>query len=579
MSIKMKIFSILSAIALVAGIVVFGVYALSQVSVNVGGSVNFKAENVYARVTGSIANAQSNPSAFDVTYSGNGTIGDDTIWDTLNLLFNDSATPIVITIAVENLSLENGLTLNLTDSLASETYENFGKTIQRDSVDYTSGNEVELAPRNNGTNTTTFKITLSVLNKGIPLSNAKFTYILNLFNAEATPAVEITNVEINDLTPDSTSSFNGEKSLYSKLDLSSITFETGETEIIITERSLHSNYIKNIVSYNALPNNVMVHSTSLYLPQSSSGGGTSTARQLKIYVNNDTGTPTTVPGLAVSFEEKQSLLQNDTINQYYYVEMGTIMGVTQSEYIRWRYFSNGSTPYVYNSSTPPTSSGYFILETDVSSAVGRDGESNMINMVYSNEFQYSQAPYTHRENGWNNIYANDYATSVIRQYINGNTVQQGFISSSYIASPFGRSANMFTDFNIDAENDIIYQDIMARSLQDLYSGAGYSGTMASPSFPDVPFPTFSDTATIVYEKNDVDKFWLLSFEEVYKLIGSGNEDRFWLESEEVIYCWLRSPYEAAYPGAGVLGVRLQGNMGQAVIYNYAWARPAFQFSV
>lgn len=255
------------------------------------------------------------------------------------------------------------------------------------------------------------------------------------------------------------------------------------------------------------------------------------------------------------------------------------MGVTQSEYIRWRYFSNGSTPYVYNSSTPPTSSGYFILETDVSSAVGRDGESNMINMVYSNEFQYSQAPYTHRENGWNNIYANDYATSVIRQYINGNTVQQGFISSSYIASPFGRSANMFTDFNIDAENDIIYQDIMARSLQDLYSGADYSGTMASPSFPDVPFPTFSDTATIVYEKNDVDKFWLLSFEEVYKLIGSKNEDRFWLESEEVIYYLLRSPYEAVYPGAGVLGVRLQGNMGQAVIYSYAWARPAFQFSV
>ena len=273
MSIKMKIFSMLSAIALVAGIVVFGVYALSQVSVNVGGSVNFKAENVYARVTGSIANAQSNPSAFDVTYSGNGTIGDDTIWDTLNLLFNDSATPIVITIAVENLSLENGLTLNLTDSLASATYENFGKTIQRDSVDYTSGNEVELAPRNNGTNTTTFTITLSVINKGIPLSKAKFTYILNLFNAEVTPAVEITNVEINDLTPDSTSSYNGEKSLYSKLDLSSISFETGETEIIITERSLHSNYIKNIVSYNALPNNVMVHSTSLYLPQSSSGGG------------------------------------------------------------------------------------------------------------------------------------------------------------------------------------------------------------------------------------------------------------------------------------------------------------------
>lgn len=134
--------------------------------------------------------------------------------------------------------------------------------------------------------------------------------------------IYVSNVQINDSTPDSTTDYNGVMSVDDSLDLSNITFETGRTEIVLSMTSLNKNYIKNIVSYDTLNNttssDLLVHSTSLYLPQNPSGQLLSgESRDLKIYVNNNTGSPTTIPGLKVAFEEKTSLLQNDTTNQYY----------------------------------------------------------------------------------------------------------------------------------------------------------------------------------------------------------------------------------------------------------------------
>ena len=579
MSLKMKLVSMISAFVLVIGMLLIGVFAVNQAQVDMGGSITFNADDVYARVTGSVTNAQVAPEGLDVTYSAYETEGNPTAWESLDLEFDSQATPIVISITVENLSTERSLTVNLTDALTSSV-PNLGKALQRDNGAYASGTNIPLDPKDNGTSTTTFTITLSVTNKNQSLTNAQFDYDLNLFD-ECVEIVEgdiqITNVQINDTTPDTNTEFNGGKSINDSIDLSNITFETGETEIIISMTSLNENYIKNIVSYDTLDNTtsskLLVHSTSLYLPQNTSGQLTSgESKDLKIYVNNNMDAPTTIPGLKVTFEEKTSLLQNDTANQYYYVEMGTIMGTTQSEYIKWRYISaDGENAYTYNSTTAPSGTGYFILETNVLNAVGLDGTNNMIEMPFNNDYKNS-SPYTHVKNGWDNINANDYATSSVRQYINGNNAYDYYTYENNIYSPSGRYSNMYSDYNIDPENDLVYQNIIGRSLGDLYSNM-----YGSSSGGSVTFPTFNEGATIKYTESDTDKFWLLSYKEALALLGSEDDDRVWPSGSANTY-WLRSPYSSNSNYAYI--VHTSGWLTSVYVkYSSYAARAAFKFSI
>ena len=186
MSLKMKLVSMVSAFVLVIGMLLIGVFAVERVQVDMGGSITFNADDVYAKVTGSVANAQVAPANLDVTYSATGTTGNPTAWESLDLEFDSYATPIVISITVENLSTERSLTVNLTDALASSV-PNLGKSLQRDNGAYKSGTNITLYPKDNGTSTTTFTITLSVTDKNQSLTNAQFDYDLNLYDESAVP--------------------------------------------------------------------------------------------------------------------------------------------------------------------------------------------------------------------------------------------------------------------------------------------------------------------------------------------------------------------------------------------------------
>ena len=186
MSLKMKLVSMISAFVLVIGMLLIGVFAVERVQVDMGGSITFNADDVYARVTGSVANAQVAPEGLDVTYSAYETTGNPTAWESLDLEFDSYATPIVISITVENLSTERSLTVNLTDALTSSV-PNLGKALQRDSGAYTSGTNITLYPKDNGTSTTTFTITLSVSDKNQSLTNAQFDYDLNLYDESVAP--------------------------------------------------------------------------------------------------------------------------------------------------------------------------------------------------------------------------------------------------------------------------------------------------------------------------------------------------------------------------------------------------------
>ncbi len=358
------------------------------------------------------------------------------------------------------------------------------------------------------------------------------------------------------------------------IDISDVTvFSEQAMEIDFDMTSLNANYIKVNLSYQNLPSTVHIASTSLYMPKNPSEKlSTGKQRTFKIYINN-TGTSAlslSDINLQISFEEKTSLLQNDTANQYYYVEMGTIATSTGSEYIKWKYISaDGENAYSYNSSTVPTGTGYFILETNVLNTVGLDGTNNMMEVSFNNDLQSSSRPYTHLTNGWNNISASDYSTSNVRQYINGYNAYDSYTNANGIYSPSGRYSNMYADYNIDPENDIVYQNIIGRSLGDLYSDMN-----GSTSGGEVTFPTFNENATIKYTENDVDKFWLLSYKEAYNLIGSADAVRIW-PSGSANYYWLRSPW-STMPGNGYAVTDNGYIVTPSVFVDTNAARPAFK---
>ena len=54
MTLKMKLISMISAFMLVLGLMLIGIYAVNQISVDFGGNISFTATDVYARVTGEI---------------------------------------------------------------------------------------------------------------------------------------------------------------------------------------------------------------------------------------------------------------------------------------------------------------------------------------------------------------------------------------------------------------------------------------------------------------------------------------------------------------------------------------------
>ena len=183
MSLKMKLTASISAFFLVVGLMLMGIFAVNQATVNMGGSISFTATDVYARVTGKIENAQgeyANKELPTLEFSAENDTPDQSGWSNLNLLFDDDATPIVIKVTVENLSAQNTLRVNLNDTLSS-TVENLEKVVKNDGEDYTNQTDITLQPNGQENDSTTFTITMSVTNKNNSVT-ADFDYELNLFD-------------------------------------------------------------------------------------------------------------------------------------------------------------------------------------------------------------------------------------------------------------------------------------------------------------------------------------------------------------------------------------------------------------
>ena len=220
------------------------------------------------------------------------------------------------------------------------------------------------------------------------------------------------------------------------------------TEIFLQMSSNISNFARMFINYDSTTNSdVKVNASSLYLKSSGI---------YKIYIDNNSSSAVNLNtlGITIQYDEKESILQYDETNKYFYVEMGTLMrdNATQNEYIKWRLIgtqtaeATSSTASQYTifdieSTTAPSAGtvGVFILETNT--LLERDDETGyLLNQVAFNHSYLghgSDTSYYHNGDEWEeyNILANDYATSTVRQYINGNNV----INYSITVTPIERA--------------------------------------------------------------------------------------------------------------------------------------------
>ena len=609
MSLKMKLVSALAMMFLMVGVLIVGVFAAQTQTLTMTGNVQFNIadKSLYVKQVRIKQDNNSEPQIVTDFMPGyiNGefdmNIGDFTGVNSNTLgsfaLYFDIINATDIQWAIKNVTLSEQLQ-------AENVSVSYSGIVETNDIVEKDGDGFKIfdpaAKEKDGTLilTITAPNSSSVNLEGIVVTIDEYVPV-------NTAAAYVNTVTIaNGDSQNTISTYNGEKQPTDVLDLSTIEFATGETTLTISMTTLNTNYyIKNIVSYDSgavsynttgTSGTLFVHSTSLYLPQNTSGELTSgESKNLKIYVNNNTGSPTTISGLQVSFEEKESLLQADTTNNYWYVEMGTVMGQTQSEYIRWKYIasvddSTGSdvaTKYAtFNANTAPTGEGYFYLETNVLSAIGRDGTNNMLEVSFNNDWTRTGLNAGHQtRTEWTSINANDYATSNVRRYINGvdscdsYTKPNGTSSYPYTYEPSGRESNMYTDLNINTANDLVYEKIATRSLGELYSN-----NRSSSSGGEVPYPTALASGDEYYQSSHEDAFWLLSYYEVYQLTGGSSttesdSGRVWPTGSANHY-WLRSPLSSTSNSAYL--VITSGSLFNTYVYNYDFAaRAAFKFLI
>ena len=443
--------------------------------------------------------------------------------------------------------------------------------------------------------------------------------------------IYINSVTLNNLSPEGTSGqttsltlgdytgmYIGEEDTQSTINIGTpLVPETESLEIDIELTSLDTtNYQKVTLEY-TIPSgsDYEVRSTSTILkpnPNKLTNGAMSSI--LKIYVSSESTTSLDISSLNlnIGFEDYgTSLLQHDTTNGYYYVEMGTIPHNTsgasyESEYIRWKLVgtqtsaatSTTATQYTrFDGTTAPASdtTGVFVLETNT--LLERDDETgyslNEVAFNHSYLGHGSESSYYHNGDEWEeyDILANDYATSTVRQYINGNNVYKAATytsgsgnTSSSVPNETSDYSNMYTDFCIDTENDIVYQAIVGRTLSDLYLNNKDDINGGSVTCPD-QLTTLNKEG---YTSSTVDKFWLLSYYEAYSLFltntgtqGPGSSDeRKWPTTGSGNVYWLRSPSSSSSCGAS--GVGIVGSLAYHLSYVYyssSAARAAFALPI
>jgi hypothetical protein len=177
MKLKMKLTSTILAFCIVFSMLIVGVFSTQNASVSMSGSLTFTANGVYAKVTANYSNDGSTTTKIGEKTFDSSNQGTEE-WKDKNIAFNSDGHDVVLTINIQNLATDRDLYAKVIDN--SGTITNINKTLAKDLSTYTSGKEVTIAK--GGTNTTTITITFGLADKNTSLSDATYSYAIELNN-------------------------------------------------------------------------------------------------------------------------------------------------------------------------------------------------------------------------------------------------------------------------------------------------------------------------------------------------------------------------------------------------------------
>ena len=159
---------------------------------------------------------------------------------------------------------------------------------------------------------------------------------------------------------------------------------------------------------------------------------------------------------------------------------------------------------------------------------------------FQNAFADSSSTTPAYKNTNNDYSAQDYATSNVRSYLKGNTVQRASSYASGVYSPSGTQVNLMTTYNL--ADDKMYNKIQGRTLTSLYSNIGTFNSSAIKWSSD-----YSGTDENL-KGTTSDKLWLLSESEVTDLLGTTSSllktSTYGGTASRLASWWLRSPYSS-----------------------------------
>lgn len=213
----------------------------------------------------------------------------------------------------------------------------------------------------------------------------------------------------------------------------------------------------------------------------------------------------------------------------YYVEMGHV----GNEYVKWLVvgtIANDSVTALTATDENPLKQGIMLKNKTyvmLSEKVLYSESTTYYGIPFQNEYTNS-GEYLNKSGYYS---AQDYATSNIRAYLNGETVKRSskYNAGKYIAD--GASVNLLEKYNL--ESDSLYAKIQGRTLTSLYTNIGT---------PKGKIWTSSDSRTEENLKpNSQDKLWLLSETEMGAIFTSDNNRKTTVVgSSYAAKWWLRS---------------------------------------
>ena len=186
MSLKAKLVSVISAFVLILTVAIVSVWAVSQANIAMGGTINFQATNVYAKVSAEITGMDPKPTLPTLIFSeGEGASEETDIeqWNNLNLVFNTAGTPIEIEVTVENLSGERALYAKIDDQIG--VVANLTKTVTSSSQD-ALGRYIEVPI----SSSISYTITLSPTNPNKSV-NGEYRYLITLVDETEATGIQI----------------------------------------------------------------------------------------------------------------------------------------------------------------------------------------------------------------------------------------------------------------------------------------------------------------------------------------------------------------------------------------------------